>query len=218
MKKIILLPQNSLLFATTAALLLGCAIAVLSMDKVQIALSINAINSPFLDAFFKYITYFGSFTLIGPVLVVLVFVRFRFALIAAASSLIGLILVQIMKRLIWVDSPRPIVFFKDLTDIHYVEGVHLHSAHSFPSGHTAGAFALFFALALFAKKPFYKMLFLTLGILVAYSRMYLSQHFLVDVSAGALLGIVSSIAAYCWFYSPKWMALKGLDGALWKRH
>ena len=218
MKKFILLPQNSLLFATTAALLLGCAIAVLSMDKVQIALSINAIHSPFLDVFFKYITYLGSFSLIGPVLVGLVFMRFRFALIAAASSLIGLILVQIMKRMIWVDSPRPKVFFKDLPDIHYVEGVHLHSAHSFPSGHTAGAFALFFALALFAKKPFYKIVFLTLGILVAYSRMYLSQHFLVDVAAGALLGIVSSIAAYCWFYSPKWMALKGLDGALWKRN
>jgi membrane-associated phospholipid phosphatase len=37
----------------------------------------------------------------------------------------------------------------------------------------------------------------TLG---AYSRIYLSQHFAMDVFAGLLVGILSTLAAYAIFY------------------
>lgn len=40
-----------------------------------------------------------------------------------------------------------------------VDGVHLHSAHSFPSGHATGAFAVFMVLALIVKNPFWKVFF-----------------------------------------------------------
>ena len=175
---------------------------------------INQLNSPIGDVFFKYITEFGSFLTIGPILAVLLFIRYRFALIASISSLLSLIFVQIGKRLVWVDSPRPSVFLNEISEAHFVKGVHLHTTHSFPSGHTAGAFALFFALVLFVKNPIWKLLFLLMAFLVGYSRMYLSQHFLIDVTVGGLLGILSAVLAFVWMNNTTWSKKTCLNASL----
>lgn len=59
---------------------------------------------------------------------------------------------------------------------------------SFPSGHTACAFAVATVVAVLA--PRYRALFLTFAIAVAASRMALGIHFLADVVAGAYLGVI----------------------------
>ena len=82
--------------------------------------------------------------------------------------------------------------FNDLgIDFPIVEGVDLHSTLSMPSGHTSAVFAFCFSLALFCPKWWQKMLCLLIAILVGYSRIYLSQHFLADVLAGSIVGIVA---------------------------
>ncbi len=58
---------------------------------------------------------------------------------------------------------------------------------SFPSGHTAAAFAL--ALAMFGAVPMLVPLFFVAAVIVAYARMYLGVHYPVDVVAGAAIGI-----------------------------
>jgi membrane-associated phospholipid phosphatase len=123
----------------------------------------------------------------------------------------GFLLVQIAKRFIWFEAPRPKVFFDKLPDIHYVSDVHLNASHSFPSGHTAGAFALFMALALISKRPVWQMLFLITALLVGYSRLYLSQHFPIDVVVGSVIGTVSALLSYSWFIDS---SMKGLDMSL----
>jgi membrane-associated phospholipid phosphatase len=176
-------------------------ILILSIhSNMDVSLFINRLNSPFFDIFFKYWTLFGSFALIGPILLILCFVNYRQALIAATSSLVGFLLVQVAKRFIWYDAPRPKVFFDGLVDIHYVAGVHIHSTHSFPSGHTTGAFALFIALALMNKRPLWQMLFLVTALLVGYSRLYLAQHFPIDVLVGSVLGTFSALVSYWMLY------------------
>ena len=180
-------------------------------SNLEISLFINRMNAPFLDFFFKYWTLFGTFTLIGPIILLQCFLKYRYALITAVSSLLGFFLVQIAKRFIWYDAPRPKVFFDNMPDIHYVAGVQLNAAHSFPSGHTTGAFALFIALALINKRPLWQMLFLITALLVGYSRLYLSQHFPIDVVVGSVIGTVSALLGYNWFInSPR----KGLDKSL----
>ncbi|MDP4276824.1 MAG: phosphatase PAP2 family protein, partial [Bacteroidota bacterium] len=42
---------------------------------------------------------------------------------------------------------------------------------------------------------------LLLACLVGYSRLYLLQHFLTDVVAGSLIGMVSAAFCYWWFTS-----------------
>jgi len=98
-----------------------------------------------------------------------------------------------------------------------VEGVRMNSWFSFPSGHTTSFFALAFVVSiLFTKsqeprdKRISTIVQITLFILAAiggYSRIYLSQHFTLDVYAGILVGTLITIVCYTVFYrfdSQKW--------------
>ncbi len=193
--------NNRLWLGTYTVLLVCCLIVLFLCDKPDIHLVINRLNNEFLDGFFVIVTEFGAFPLIGAIILSTLFFRYRIALTATISSLIAVVLTQIGKRVIWPDSPRPKILFDGMDAFHVVNGVDLHSSHSFPSGHTSGAFALFIVLALYSKPSYLKLFFLSAAILVAYSRMYLSQHFLVDVTAGSVIGVVSAILAYFWFNS-----------------
>lgn len=90
--------------------------------------------------------------------------------------------------------PRPATFFKQqgtLDLIQAVEGITLHTGFSsFPSGHTFSAFALYSLLAFLSpSKVKAGLVFFLMAFLVAFSRIYLVQHFLKDVYLGALLGV-----------------------------
>ena len=72
---------------------------------------------------------------------------------------------------------------------------------SFPSGHTAAAFAL--AIAMYGTLPLLVPPLLLIAICVAYARMYIGVHFPLDVAAGAAVGlIVGSVVALVEFPLP----------------
>lgn len=64
------------------------------------------------------------------------------------------------------------------------------------SVHAPSAFAVFISLALFSNKRLWQLLFTFLAMLVAFSRVYLSQHFVMDIWAGALIGCIC--VAFAW--------------------
>lgn len=68
------------------------------------------------------------------------------------------------------------------------------SDHSFPSGHTAAAFAAAFALFLYHKRA--GSAALILAVLMGFSRLYLFVHFPSDVIAGALFGLIFGFMGY----------------------
>ena len=68
------------------------------------------------------------------------------------------------------------------------------SDHSFPSGHTAAAFAAAFALFLYHKRT--GSAALILAVLMGFSRLYLFVHFPSDVIAGALFGLIFGFMGY----------------------
>jgi membrane-associated phospholipid phosphatase/VanZ family protein len=156
-------------------------------DKAQLHLWINKHHSPLADAFFPYYTEAGGWF---PFLLAagLLFWRYSAAIMLVATQLIATIFVTPLKHLI--DEDRPRVLFEQLQEpLHTV--VRLHSSHSFPSGHTAAAFALFLSLALLVGQPMWKFLLLLLAVLAGFSRVYLSQHFTEDVFAGSVIGVMS---------------------------
>ena len=66
------------------------------------------------------------------------------------------------------------------------------STHSFPSGHSATAFACATVLASFA--PRWRVVLFVLAVLIALSRVYNGLHYPTDVIAGSGLGVVVGLA------------------------
>jgi membrane-associated phospholipid phosphatase len=165
-----------------------------------IALWVNRHWSFGADYFFRYVTYLGDGVFCILLGVTLFFVRRRRlgVLVLLAYALSGL-LAQLIKNFGFPDAPRPSEYFWSMmSQIHKVSGVDLLQWHSFPSGHTASAFAVFGTLAYLVGNQSVKFIFFVLALAVGYSRMYLFQHFLVDVWIGSLLGLATSYVLVQW--------------------
>ncbi|MCX7956377.1 MAG: glycosyltransferase family 39 protein [Endomicrobia bacterium] len=102
----------------------------------------------------------------------------------------GGLLVHILKSVF--DKPRPLkLFFDILNQPINVIGEHLRE-YGFPSGHTFLAFATYEFLSDRINKKTIKVLLFILALLVGISRILVGAHFLSDVIAGMIIGIVFS--------------------------
>jgi undecaprenyl-diphosphatase len=123
----------------------------------------------------------------GPILVALAGAgeigRRRWLPHAAICGAISLVLASLLSGLLkaLVERPRPAVADHAISPV----VVTPHSP-SFPSGHTATAFAA--AVAISVLEPRLRTPMLVIAALVGISRAYLGVHFVLDVVAGAALG------------------------------
>lgn len=106
------------------------------------------------------------------------------------------IVIGFLKVKMFPDHVRPAMFFSGQYKLHFVEGIPVLTVYSFPSGHTAVAFAVFFLLAIYIKRTWVSMVLLCLALLVGLSRMYLMEHFWIDVYFGSLVGILITLLVY----------------------
>lgn len=180
----------ALIFAATMA-----AIALVGRD--QITLAVNAWGRPGLDGIFIFLSMCVESFVLVLLLHLLMFNNYRTALYVLLSFLIAGLVVQLLKNLVFVDAPRPPLHFEGIHDLRLPDGVRL-LRHSFPSGHTASAFAVFGALALAVRRNAAKAALLLLALLVGASRVYLARHFATDVAAGEVIGMASAMLAWMW--------------------
>jgi membrane-associated phospholipid phosphatase len=144
------------------------------------------------DQFFRFFTYFGDAILWIPMLAYIIWKKRKLYLgLAIASFALVTFLVQLCKYFIVPDEPRPTSFITDGSYIHTVQGVTVHSISSFPSGHTSTAFAFFLMICLMTKKAWWIPVGFLTACMVGYSRIYLAQHFPLDVGAGIICAIIS---------------------------
>jgi membrane-associated phospholipid phosphatase len=177
------------------------------IDKGQDVLLINGHYSYFQDQLFKSVTLLGEGIVFTVLLLITLYIRFQYTIICAVAWIGHGLFVTLFKRVLFPDVARPRAFM-DNHLLHFVQGTQVHSAHSFPSGHTATAFCAALLIALIFKNKMAGVIALLFACLVAYSRVYLLQHFLMDVTAGALIGCCT--AALCWQFfdskqRPQWM-------------
>ncbi len=186
--------QNRLFFAGYIVLLICALFFLLGFTKVEGHLLLNPLHYKFLDYLFRGATILGDGIFIISLAVLLWFLKKKYlAVMIVGGYVISGIPVQIIKS--FIDAPRPAIFLKSIHYSHFVEGVTLHNYNSFPSGHTASAFALAVIFSIYLKNKWYSLILLLLATAVGYSRIYLSQHFLEDVSVGSFIGVLSGIAA-----------------------
>lgn len=172
------------------------------VPKGDIELFINQRHAPSLDIFFKYWTHLGDGLMFAAVVVVFLFFRYYYALMTIAIILTQTFFVQGMKRILFKGMLRPSAYLEQLgiSDLHFVEGVSVHSYNTFPSGHTASAFSIAFLLALMTRdRPLLSLWLFMVALLVGFSRVYLMQHFFVDIYTGALIGTLSTAFIWYWF-------------------
>lgn len=96
-----------------------------------------------------------------------------------------------------VDRPRPFVTHSDITQKDQHVG-----PYSFPSGHTAQAFALATSVSLCYPKWYVIAPSFAWAFTVGYSRMWLGVHYPGDVLTGAIIGTASAFGTY---YFMRWI-------------
>lgn len=191
-----LIKSNTAFFIPYFIFLLAGILLIVLDSKAEKHIEINAFHSSFFDVFFFYITYLGDGFVAVLITIIFLFVRYWSALLVGISNILGTAITQTLKHTLFSEVVRPKKFFEGIHDLYYVPGVDNYLYNSFPSGHSTCAFALYLALALLTENKLLKFVCFLLAFLVAYSRIYLSQHFFEDVYAGSVIGVASVLIVW----------------------
>ena len=186
----------------TLVLALVLGIALLITTKAELHLALCQPHTTGLDTIIPIITNLVDWI---PYLcaILLLFYHAGWATFLASNLLLSTIIVQPIKHI--VCAPRPLTWFaENMPDVTLplVEGVRMNHWLSFPSGHTTTFFVLFYSLSIIlcAENVTGKMILSFLCFLCAsfgaYTRIYLSQHFALDIFAGILIAVFSTLSLY----------------------
>lgn len=209
--------NRTFIIAYTVLLFIGMY-PLLAWDKMQVFLAINKYHHPVLDRFFYYGTHLGNGITYILMLVILFYFKtsLRKLLIGLTSFGVMSIIIQILKRLFFSHHLRPIQAIQvanEVVQLHLVDNVEVLTHLSFPSGHAGTIFTAACFLNLIGGRKYhsYSFVLLFIAILVAYSRVYLCQHFYTDIYAGALIGGFTTLIVYTVlvdFPMPQWLSSK----------
>jgi membrane-associated phospholipid phosphatase len=184
---------------------------LLQNGKIQIHRAMNAyVGNQYVDSCFAYITHLGDGAFAFLVAIIFLFFNIRKSVYILLSYAGAGIVSFILKHWIYYEVTRPHFVFQYYVreELKLIDGVDVMAKHSFPSGHALSAFALFFCLLFVSRSHFLKIIFFTLAVLAAYSRVYLSQHWLIDIYVGSIIGVCFSLLFYTVFYhTNKWQQL-----------
>ena len=181
--------------------------------KPELHMLLNSYHSSLQDTFFKYYSMLAEWPLYAIALLPLLWKKVKMTIFFAMCELTGGSILQILKHIISTDRPVSVFEHYAYMDLPLVQGVTMHHGNSFPSGH-ASTFFMFCTCCVIIQaysyiqrdKPYSlgkKILFNTMLIALlvvaavgAYSRVYLSQHFLADVCVGSVIGFITPFMMY----------------------
>jgi membrane-associated phospholipid phosphatase len=213
-----ILHQNKIFIVLYALVFCAALLIIFSTDKLQLHLFFNRLVGSPLDNFFSHVTFIGDGIFIILFALLLLLDNVQKALTILLCYLISAGVTQGLKYGFFGYVDRPILEFAHHNiSLQVVEGVDLNIHHSFPSGHATAAFSLFFCLSFFSKNNRTKVICFLAAVTVAFSRVYLSQHFFEDITAGSFMGVLFSWIVCAVLFKTK-MAEKfnSLQKPIWK--
>lgn len=190
--------QRYLFFFSYLLVLIPGLLLLAVKGKRESFLFLNTLHKPWLDSFFIGYTYMGDglVAVLFSFFLFFVFKKKKLGLTLLLAYAFTGIVAQIIKPI--VESPRPRSYFAPEWLPFFIKDIiHIGNA-SFPSGHTVTAFAIATVIVLFTNNKRLHILLLLLAVLVGFSRIYLSQHFLLDVLVGSFIGVAGSVLCVYW--------------------
>jgi len=164
---------------------------------MELLRAIEGIRTPFLDTVVGLITRLGEET-IGVVLLCVIFwcISKKFAYVIGVVFFLSGLTVQGMKICFRIERPWVID-----PSFNPVEGSKEYATgYSFPSGHTQSAASLYGAIGAQVKQKWLMAICFIIPVLVAFSRMYLGVHTLLDVVVSLAISAVF-ILLTVWIFS-----------------
>ncbi|MDQ3110250.1 MAG: phosphatase PAP2 family protein [Bacteroidota bacterium] len=200
--------RHSLFFIVPYAVFVICAETILALNsKDVIHLSINHHYSAFADFIMPYVTLAADGITVAVLVLLLIAWNRKYGFWTGIAVLLSSTITQILKNTVYSGEPRPKLFFTGNSSLHFVPGVENYLYDSFPSGHTTAAFAFYFCLVFVVKNNYLKTFLFLFALLIGYSRIYLSQHFLNDVFFGSLIGTLTTLAVMTYAVHKNWLYL-----------
>ncbi len=173
---------------------------------------VNHHSIPTLDPFFVFMTFIGDGLAYAGLILGMLWFSFRKSIQAAIIFLGCSLFSQTLKNLVFPNMMRPLAFFHQMglstNTIRFIPGVQIYMQHSFPSGHSITGFSLALLIAFWINwkgKGVYGILCLGLGVTIAYSRIYLFEHFFLDIYVGSILGVVITLILYHFLEKASWL-------------
>jgi membrane-associated phospholipid phosphatase len=198
-------------FVPYLVVLMLCLLIKFMYSREDIYFAVNSHNFHFGDFIAPYLTDLGNFWTVIVLSLILITFSYAKAFLLLLVNLLTAFVAQIIKHIF--DAPRPKLYFQgQLLHIHFVKGVDMLMLHSFPSGHTVTAFSTAVLFTYWAKNKFWGLPLLILAMCVGYSRMYLSEHFFEDVTAGSVIGTISTVCLITWLTNKQF-----LNSVKWNR-
>lgn len=166
------------------------------VSKAESFILMNNLHSRLTDFFFVHFTFIGDggFSLFIFVILFLTNQK-KLATCVLLAYVTSGCFAQLLKHLI--SAPRPKIYFETSGIPYYIDFFKTSNAgnNSFPSGHTTSAFALATVLASHFKKPLSTIALFVAALLVGYSRIYIGEHFPLDVWTGMWIGILFGLVS-----------------------
>ena len=194
-----ILSENRRYYYAYLFLCIACLGLQFAFTQFDITLFVNSYHHSFLDVFFSFYTDLGDGLFAATIVLMVVLFKRKYWLLSIACVFLPTLVTQLLKHFFFSDFQRPSLLMRNFSQLHYADGVFINELNSFPSGHATQAFALFTFVALIIPFRKYQLLILFAAVLVAFSRIYLLQHFFQDVLAGSFIGLSVSTLVFAAF-------------------
>jgi membrane-associated phospholipid phosphatase len=197
------LPRNFLI-GGLLTLITGISLIFLSLflGKENAFLLLNGNLGNAADFFFYIWANAGDGFIWIPAFALTIMYKKKYVPFLIATIVWSTLITQSSKQVFFKSENRPTAVITNASLIHKVSGIEIHTTNSFPSGHTATAFSLFLFCCFISTKKWIVPLGFAYALLGGYARIYVAQHFPLDVGAGMLVAYCSVLLA--WFIQLKY--------------